>query len=188
MIFMSGARRDQAGNYISKRTAGSSVNLFLCSRKTSLSKTWLLQCSMPMEMVTLIFYVVSGGSEFAAGSNLYQDRLYLTMQRWVSRTEFPKTKSSGSCVVPFDADGDGDIDLFRGGQVVAGNYPRPAESYVFVNESGKYADKPARSLPYFLPGKVNSAAAVDLNGDKKPELVVVGEWMPVIVYEFKDAR
>ncbi len=135
-------------------------------------------------------YVVSGGSEFATGSNLYQDRLYLNDGKGgFARGELPKTKSSGSCIVPFDADGDGDLDLFRGGQVVAGNYPKPAESYLFVNESGKYADKTGEIAPLVsLMGMVNSAAAVDLNGDKKPELVVVGEWMPVKVLEFKDGR
>src|ERR1043165_2836872 len=87
-------------------------------------------------------YLVSGGSEFSLGSPLYQDRLYLNDGKGgFSRSELPKTRSSGSCVVTYDIDGDGDLDVFRGGQVVAGNYPQPADSYVFVNESGKYVDK-----------------------------------------------
>jgi hypothetical protein len=135
-------------------------------------------------------YVVSGGSEFSSGSPLYQDRFYLNDGKGgFSRSELPKTKSSGSCVVPYDIDGDGDLDLFRGGQVVAGNYPKPADSYVFINESGKFVDK-TNELASIVStiGMVTSAAAVDLNGDKKPELVVVGEWMPVTVLEFRDGK
>ncbi|HWA33736.1 MAG TPA: CRTAC1 family protein, partial [Cyclobacteriaceae bacterium] len=135
-------------------------------------------------------YVVSGGSEFASGSALYQDRLYLNDGKGgFSRSETPETKSSGSCVVPYDVDGDGDLDLFRGGQVVAGNYPKPADSYIFVNESGKYVDKTHDVAPSVSNmGMVSSAVAVDLNGDKKSELIVVGEWMPITVFESREGK
>ncbi len=138
----------------------------------------------------LDLYVVSGGSEFSVGSNMYQDRLYLNDGKGgFSSAAIPKTKSSGSCVVAFDMDGDGDLDLFRGGQVVAGNYPKPADSYLFVNESGRFTDKTGSIAPFVgSMGMVTSATAVDLNGDKKSELVVVGEWMPVTVLEFKDGK
>ncbi len=94
--------------------------------------------------------------------------------------------SSGSCVVPYDVDGDGDLDLFRGGQVVAGVYPKSPISYLLINEKGKFVNKTSEIAPGLAEtGMVNSAAWVDLNGDKKSELVVVGEWMPVKIYEYK---
>ena len=37
-------------------------------------------------------------------------------------------------------------------------------------------------------GMVNSAVWVDLNGDKKSELVLVGEWMPITVFESKQGK
>lgn len=135
-------------------------------------------------------YVVSGGSEFAAGSKLYQDRLYLNDGKGsFRRGTLPATASSGSCVVPYDVDGDGDLDLFRGGQVVAGGYPQSPASYFFINENGKFTDQTTVvSTALHDIGMVNSAAWVDLNGDKAAELIVVGEWMPVRIFEYEDGK
>ena len=138
----------------------------------------------------LDLYVVSGGSEFPQGSEKYQDRLYLNDGAGnYTTTSLPKTISSGSCVVPHDIDGDGDIDLFRGGQVVADSYPKDPESYLFINDNGKFVDKTRDVAPILSRvGMVNAASWVDLNGDKKPELVVAGEWMPVRIFGFNGSK
>ena len=135
-------------------------------------------------------YVVSGGSEFPDGSEFYQDRLYLNNGKGdFTKAEFPKTISSGSCVVPHDVDGDGDLDLFRGGQVVANTYPKDPRSYLMFNEKGKFVDKTQEIAPLLSKaGMVNSATWVDLNGDKKSELVVTGEWMPIRIFEYKQGK
>jgi hypothetical protein len=135
-------------------------------------------------------YVVSGGSEFPQGYENYQDRLYLNDgQGNFSAAGLPQTISSGSCVVPYDMDGDGDMDLFRGGQVIADLYPKDPQSYLLVNENGKFVDKTIAIAPLLArAGMVNAAVWVDLNGDKKPELVVVGEWMPIRVFAFTEGK
>ncbi len=135
-------------------------------------------------------YVVSGGSEFPENAEMYQDRLYLNDGKGnFTRAPLPKTKSSGSCVVPYDIDGDGDLDLFRGGQVVAGTYPKSPKNYLLINDKGKFTDKTDALAPGLSEvGMVNSAVWVDLNGDKISELVVVGEWMPVKIYELQQGR
>ena len=135
-------------------------------------------------------YVVSGGSEFAEGAKQYQDRLYLNDGKGnFTKSILPTTKSSGSCVVAYDIDGDGDLDLFRGGQVVAGAYPKSPKSYLLINEKGKFVDKTDELAPGLSNnGMINSALWVDLNGDKKSELVVAGEWMPIKVFEIKEGK
>ncbi|MGK2863253.1 MAG: VCBS repeat-containing protein [Chitinophagaceae bacterium] len=135
-------------------------------------------------------YVVSGGSEFDEGSDLYQDRLYLNDGKGnFSKSRLPPTVSSGSCVISFDLEGDGDLDIFRGGEVVPHQYPKPARSYLFVNEKGKFVDKTNEIAPAIsLVGMVKSAVAADLNGDKKQELILAGEWMPVKVFEFASGK
>lgn len=135
-------------------------------------------------------YVVSGGSEFKEGSEMYQDRLYLNDGKGnFTRSILPVTGSSGSCVVPFDIDGDGDLDIFRGGEVVPHLYPQPAKSYLFINESGKLIDKTGEIAPGIsLVGMIKSAVAADLNGDKTTELVLAGEWMGIKVFEFSKGK
>jgi len=138
----------------------------------------------------LDLYVVSGGSEFKEGSAMYADRLYVNdgMGNF-KRTSLLDTKSSGSCAALHDIDGDGDLDIFRGGQVVAGIYPKAPKSYLLINDKGKFVDRTKEmSARLSEVGMVSSAVWLDLNRDKTAELVVVGEWMPVKIFEYKNGR
>jgi enediyne biosynthesis protein E4 len=138
----------------------------------------------------LDLYVVSGGSEFNDGSPMYQDRLYLNDGKGnFVKSALPSTTSSGSCVVSYDFDSDGDLDLFRGGQVTPHGYPKSPRSYLLVNENGKFVDKTNDIAPALSQtGMVNSAIWADINGDKKAELIVAGEWMPIEIYEYANGK
>ncbi|MBV9987626.1 MAG: VCBS repeat-containing protein [Chitinophagaceae bacterium] len=138
----------------------------------------------------LDLYVVSGGSEFNEGSPMYQDRLYLNDGKGgFTRSVLPVTASSGSCIAVFDIDGDGDLDIFRGGEVVAHKYPQAPESYLLINEKGKFVDRTKQIAPELSrAGMVKSAVWADLNGDKKPELILAGEWMPVKAFEYAGGK
>lgn len=138
----------------------------------------------------LDLYVVSGGSEFPHGSKQYADRLYVNDGKGnFADSRKIATISSGSCVVPYDIDGDGDLDLFRGGQVVANHYPKPARSYILINDGGVFSDKTSQFGPALAEvGMVNSAIWVDLDKDEKAELVVTGEWMPIKVFRIGDGK
>ena len=134
----------------------------------------------------LDLYVVSGGSEYNEGSPMYQDRLYINDGKGnFTKGKLPVTTSSGSCIVPYDFDQDGDLDLFRGGQVVPHGYPQPPRSYLLVNDRGNYVDKTLELAPGLLkPGMVNTAIWADINGDKKAELIIAGEWMPIQIFDY----
>jgi hypothetical protein len=136
-------------------------------------------------------YIVSGGSEFEEGSPLYQDRLYINDSKgnFSKSNQLPLTTSSGSCVVVFDFDSDGDIDIFRGGEVMAHKYPQSPLSYLLINDHGKFIDKTKEIAPALVkPGMVKSAVWADLNGDKKAELIIAGEWMPIKVYSYVNGK
>ncbi len=134
-------------------------------------------------------FVVSGGSEFPENAPEYQDRLYLNDGKgyFIKTNDFPKIVSSGGCVVPLDYDDDGDLDLFVGGRLVPNRYPASPKSYLLQNNSGLFTDvtsKFAKDLE--LVGMVTDAAWQDIDGDSKNELLVVGEWMPISLFEIKE--
>jgi hypothetical protein len=87
-------------------------------------------------------------------------------------------------------DGDGDLDLFIGGQVNPGKYPLAAASVLFRNENGELKPNPVAvgSEALQRAGLVNGAVFSDLTGDGRPELILACEWGPVRVFEFKDGK
>jgi enediyne biosynthesis protein E4 len=133
-------------------------------------------------------YVVSGGyHDYAKNDKALQDRLYLNngKGKFTRTTDaLPKMLSSKSCVRAADIDGDGDLDLFVGGRVMPGEYPMPQQSYILINDGSGHFKNVASS---FLPdlnsgGMITDAAWVDLNKDSWPDLITVGEFMPVRIF------
>lgn len=131
-------------------------------------------------------YVVSGGSEYPEGSELYQDRLYINQgsNKWVRDSlALPSMKTSGSCVDAHDFDQDGDLDLFVGGRLVPGRYPISPKSYLLINENGKFIDRTMELMPELQNlGMITSAVWSDINSDGRADLVVTGEWMPIHLF------
>jgi hypothetical protein len=132
-------------------------------------------------------YIGSGGYEFAENDLALQDRLYFNDGKGnFSKREnaLPAMLISTGCVKGADIDSDGDIDLFVGGRLVAGKYPLTPESKILLNDGkGNFTDATATiALPIQKVGMVTDAAWIDINKDKNPDLVVVGEWMPIKVF------
>lgn len=134
-------------------------------------------------------YVCSGGyADYKPDDVLLQDRLYLNDGKGnfsKANSALPKMISSKSCVKAADINGDGFPDLFVGGRVIPGQYPEAPESYILINDGkGHFADETAKYNPALKNiGMVTDAAWADMNGDKKPDLVLAGEWMPITVFE-----
>ncbi|HJQ66085.1 MAG TPA: VCBS repeat-containing protein [Gemmatimonadales bacterium] len=132
-------------------------------------------------------YVVSGGSEFSAMAPALTDRLYINEGRGRFRKatgSLPVEYESGSRVVAADYDGDGDIDLFVGGRLVPWRYGSSPASTLLANDGhGRFTDVTAQAAPDLARiGMVTDALWNDLDGDGRPELVVVGEWMPITIF------
>ena len=132
-------------------------------------------------------YVAAGGYEFNDNDPALQDRLYLNDGKGnftKKENALPQLLTSKGCVKAADIDGDGDMDLFVGGRVVAGKYPTAPHSYILLNDGkGIFTDATANICGALQqPGMVTDALFTDLNNDKQPDLIVVGEWMPIKVF------
>ena len=140
----------------------------------------------------LDLYVSSGGNEASADDASMQDRLYLndgTGQFEKAHNKLPKMQTSSMAVAPADFDGDGDVDLFVGGRLVPKKYPYPPRSYLLENVDGVFKDATEKLAPALRkPGMVTAAKWSDLNNDKLPDLIVVGEWMSIIVLLNEDGK
>ena len=135
----------------------------------------------------LDLYIVSGGAAANPGSNIFQDRLYLNDGKatFSKATSLPKFASSGACVSAMDYDSDGDLDIFVGGRLTPGAYPSAPQSHLLQNDKGQFTDVTAQVAPELQnAGMLSDLVWTDLDGDQKAELVVVGEWMPVSVYQY----
>ncbi len=135
----------------------------------------------------LDLYVVSGGN-FGNEVNysIFQDRLYINNGNGnFSKSEnlIPEEQSSGSCVVGADYDKDGDIDLFVGGALVPYQYPLPALSFLLRNDGGKFINATMEVIPSVVQsGMVRAALWTDFDNDLDVDLMVTGEWMPVMFF------
>ena len=135
-------------------------------------------------------YVASGGSE----STILDDRLYLNdgkgnFKKAVNALPSGKPTMT-SCVRPCDFDGDGDLDFFVGTRGIAGVYGAAAPSFLMEND-GKGHFRPAnavRAPDFGQLGMVTDARWADVDGDKDDDLIVVGDWMAVTIFENKDKK
>lgn len=88
-----------------------------------------------------------------------------------------------------DYDQDGDMDLFIGGRQIPGQYGRTPRSFVLQNNNGKFKDVTKEVAPGLEnPGMVTDAYWTDIDQDNDKDLLVVGEWMKIAVYENKDGK
>lgn len=141
-------------------------------------------------------YIVSGGAEAVKESTnqAFQNRLFINTDgkgkyARVSQGSMPDIRSVGLRVVAHDYDGDGDLDLFVGGRVTSGKWPLTPPSYVLRNDRNRLTDVTKQVGGDFAQcGMVTDLSWNDVDKDGKPELIVVGEWMPVSIFKFTGGK
>jgi hypothetical protein len=133
----------------------------------------------------LDLYVVSGGGEPYQDFTM-ADRLYLNDGKgnFTKTDTHPQLGFNGSCVVTGDFNKDGIPDLFVGARSIPGSYGRYTRSRILLGDGkGHLFDVTARIFGTHINlGMVTDAAWLP----ESRELVVVGEWMPVTILDFKN--
>jgi enediyne biosynthesis protein E4 len=136
----------------------------------------------------LDMYIVHGGGQYAENSPFYQDVLCVNDGKGnftIAPNALPKETACGQVVKAVDYDGDGDLDVFVGGQSLPRSYPKADRSFILRNDS-KEANKPiftdvtAEICPELAHiGMINDAIFTDFNNDNQPDLILASEWMPL---------
>lgn len=161
-------------------------------------KTSIFEESRELEIVNAHFfdadgdadpdlYLVAGGNEFPMGDKAYQDLLYYNTGNGnfvLAKDALPFRPQSNLAITTADIDADGDEDIFVGGRLIPGRYPESPGSYLLENlGNGTFKEASEKLTPELKTlGMVTDAVFKDLNGDHKPDLIVVGEWMSVTVF------
>jgi hypothetical protein len=136
-------------------------------------------------------YLVSGGDDYPLNSPNYQDRIFENDGQGnfaEVKNALPLITTSGSCVRAGDIDNDGLHDLFIGGRFVPGMFPEAPTSYILKNKSTRghiLFERDLNQTDKVLnrPGMVTDALWIDLNKDGWQDLVVVGQFMPITIFE-----
>ena len=137
--------------------------------------------------------VAAGGYEQQENDPLLQPRLYLNDGKGhfvKASNALPDMPLNTGCVAAADVDGDGDPDLFIGARVTPGKYPLSPGGRLLINDGkGHFTDATAQLAPGLATlGMITDAVWVDLDKDHHPDLVVVGEWMPIKVFLNKNGH
>lgn len=129
-------------------------------------------------------YLVNGGSELF-DDGYYHDKLYINdgNGNFNLSENLPKLDTSGSCVTASDYDKDGDLDLFVGGRIIPGSYGLSPKSHLLKNENGVFKDATISVLGGDKLGMVTSGLWTDFNNDGWKDLIIVGEWMPITIFQ-----
>ena len=136
-------------------------------------------------------YLVSGGAEYNAASKNYQDRIFENVGNGNFKqleNALPTETISGSCARAAKINKNGLPDLFVGGMFTPGSFPVAPESFILKNKStaGKIRfekDSVTHDASIKKMGMVTDAVWTDINKDGWEDLIVVGQFMPVRIFE-----
>jgi len=197
--------KDGLEDFVVASSAGRSEEIFIQQQNGSFYQSELLNSKQAISKKNndagiLLFdangdgyldlYICSGGYEEPAGSETYQDKLYMNDGKGnflLNEKALPLNHNSKSCVKAIDFDKDGDLDLFIGERVEPWQYPKPVSGMILRNDSKNgqvhFTDVTKQVAPGLENvGLICDALSVDYNNDGWPDLVLAGEWMPITFF------
>ena len=129
-------------------------------------------------------YVASGGKAYSTLSRTLNDRFYRNESgKFIydsSALNFSKFFSTGAIAIG-DANNDGLLDIFIGERFNVDTYGIPGSISLMINK-GNGSFKATYPSEFQNIGMITDIEFIDLNSDEKGDLIVVGEWMPILAF------
>ncbi|MEZ5013552.1 MAG: VCBS repeat-containing protein [Chitinophagales bacterium] len=135
-------------------------------------------------------FVTSGGNTYPDGSTQYSNRLYINDGKGnfsaytLLLEQFLEPATSVSAA---DYDRDGDIDLAIGLGYTPGKFPLGNGVRILRNggEEGFYDVTNTIHASFNSAGMISKVQWADMNGDGREELITLGEWNSIHIYEMR---
>nr|WP_308420167.1 VCBS repeat-containing protein [Christiangramia forsetii] len=187
-VIFGGSRFSPAKVYFQGKDGFNAENMVKTFRDSLMEDTDILAKDLNLDGAVDLLFTSGGGESIGSDHNL-MDRLYLGKNNKEFKRDsiFPKMFSNSSVIRSADFDNDGDEDIFIGANAVNYNYGAIPESFLLINEEGKFLISDQQKIFENL-GMVNDALWIDFDNDDDLDLIVVGEWMSPKFLENENSR
>jgi len=185
--FYVGGGKDQSGVFLKMGTNGFSSSSSKALDKYNIAEETKGSLFDVDNDGDLDLYMATGGRFFPKSSSALMDRIFLNNGKGEyteSAFELPFNDFfSTSVAEPIDFDRDGDFDLLVGERFEPFTYGLGGRGYLLQNDGkGLFKDVTSEFAPALLNiGMITDAAVCDFNNDGWSDLVVVGDWMPIVM-------
>jgi hypothetical protein len=137
--------------------------------------------------------VGAGGNNLPPKSPYLKNRLYRNDGSGNFKKDtaaFADISANVGVAIADDYDSDGDADLFVGGRNFSFNYGLDPESCIYENDGKGHFKNVTKELNASLAniGMITAAVWRDVTGDKKSELIIVGEWMTPRIFTYVNGK
>lgn len=131
--------------------------------------------------------VASGGHEFSYRNSLLKDRLYINdgLGHFTLSQEFDPPAEPSAFLKAIDFDNDGDMDLLSGSRQRPFAYGVKTSLHLFENTGNSFVEVFNEAFQEL--GLITSCQIADIDNDGDQDIVMAGEWMPIMVFENKEA-
>ena len=138
-------------------------------------------------------FVGAGGNNLPPRNPYLKHRLYRNDGKGNFKKDtnaFDVNNSNIAVAIANDYDNDGDLDVFVGGRNLSYNYGVSPESYIYENDGNGHFKDVAQQLSTVIKniGMVTNGVWADVAGDKRNELILVGEWMPPRIFSYSNGK
>jgi len=137
--------------------------------------------------------IVSGGNAFKQDQGYYQNRLYLNNGNGdFTRSAQPELENSdvhSAKAISLDIDGDGNKEIFIANRILPQKYPIHAPAVIYswdINFLKERTNKYCTGCEEF--GIMNDAIATDYDGDGDQDIIAVGEWSGIGLFESNNGK